>query len=83
MYQRFRHPEAEVPWLYDPARGTMLTYDDPESIGRKTDYVLAEGLGGVMFWELSGDDKESSLLTAISSRLKGKTRRTPPARRGP
>jgi chitinase len=71
VYQRFRHPEAEVPWLYDPARGTMLTYDDPESIGRKTDYVLAEGLGGVMFWELSGDDKESSLLTAISSRLKG------------
>jgi chitinase len=70
-YQRFRHPEAEVPWLYDPASGTMLTYDDPESIGRKTDYVLAEGLGGIMFWELSGDDKESSLLTAISSRLKG------------
>jgi chitinase len=69
-YQRFRHPEAEVPWLYDPARGTMLTYDDPESIGRKTDYVLAEGLGGIMFWELSGDDKESSLLTAISSRLR-------------
>jgi chitinase len=70
-YQRFRHPEAEVPWLYDPTRGTMLTYDDPESIGRKTEYVLAEDLGGVMFWELSGDDKESSLLTAISSRLKG------------
>jgi chitinase len=70
-YQRFRHPEAEVPWVYDPASGTMLTYDDPESIGRKTDYVLAEGLGGIMFWELSGDDKESSLLTAISSRLKG------------
>jgi chitinase len=69
-YQRFRHPEAEVPWLYDPASGTMLSYDDPESIGRKTDYVIAEGLGGIMFWELSGDDKESSLLTAISSRLK-------------
>jgi chitinase len=48
----------------------MLSYDDPESIGRKTDYVIAEGLGGIMFWELSGDDKESSLLTAISSRLK-------------
>ena len=59
-----------MPWLYDPESGTMLSYDDPESIGRKTDYVLAEGLGGIMFWELSGDDKESSLLTAISSRLK-------------
>ena len=69
-FQRFRHPEAEVPWLYDADSGTMISYDDPESIGRKTDYVIAEGLGGIMFWELSGDDKKSSLLTAISSRLK-------------
>jgi chitinase len=69
-YQQFRHPEAGVPWLYDLASGTMLSYDDPESIGCKTDYVVAEGLGGIMFWELSGDDKESSLLSAISSRLK-------------
>jgi chitinase len=69
-FRRFRHPEAEVPWLYDAESGTMLTYDDPESIGRKTDYVIAEDLGGIMFWELSGDDKESSLLTAISSRQK-------------
>jgi chitinase len=69
-YQRFRHPESEVPWLYDAESGTMLSYDDPESIGRKTDYVIAEGLGGIMLWELSGDDKESSLLTAISSRLR-------------
>ena len=38
-YQKFRHPEAEAPWLYDPASGTMLSYDDPESIGRKTDYA--------------------------------------------
>jgi chitinase len=70
LYQRFRHPEAEVPWLFDARSGTMLSYDDPESLGRKAGYVSAKGLGGVMFWELSGDDKESSLLTAISSRLR-------------
>jgi chitinase len=68
--ERFRHPEAEVPWLYDRTRGTMLSYDDPDSIGRKTEYVMAEGLGGIMIWELSGDDAERSLLTAISSRLR-------------
>src|SRR5215213_3522380 len=68
--RRFRHPEAEVPWLYDAESGTMLSYDDPESIGRKSDYVIAEGLGGIMLWELSGDDTESSLLTAISCRLR-------------
>jgi chitinase len=68
-YQRFRHPEADVPWLYDAGSGTMLSYDDPASIARKTDYVVAEDLGGVMLWELSGDDADRSLLTAISSRL--------------
>jgi chitinase len=67
--QRFRHPEAAVPWLYDAASGAMVSYDDPASIARKTDYVVAEALGGVMIWELSGDDAERSLLTAISSRL--------------
>ena len=68
-YKQFRHPEADVAWLYDAGSGTMLSYDDPASIARKTDYVVAEGLGGVMLWELSGDDANRSLLTAISSRL--------------
>jgi chitinase len=69
-FQRFRDPEAGGPWLYDAESGTMLSYDDPESLARKTDFVREHGLGGVMVWELSGDDDESSLLTAISSRLK-------------
>ncbi|HET7095432.1 MAG TPA: glycoside hydrolase family 18 protein, partial [Thermomicrobiales bacterium] len=69
--QRFRHPEADVPWLYDAGSGTMLSYDDPASIARKTDYVIAEHLGGVMLWELSGDDADRSLLTAVSSGPRG------------
>lgn len=59
-----------MPWLYDPESQTMLSYDDPESIGRKADYIKAEGLGGAMFWELSGDDTEWSLLRSIASRLR-------------
>jgi chitinase len=70
-YQQFRHPETEVPWLYDAASGTMLAYDDPQSIAHKTEYVQEQGLGGVMIWELSDDDEERSMLTAISSRLRG------------
>ncbi len=67
--RRFQHPESGVPWLYDAKSGTMLTYDDPESIARKVDFVREQGLGGVMLWELSGDDNEASLLKTISSRL--------------
>ena len=69
-FERHWHEEAEVPWLYDPASGTMLTYDDPDSIGRKAEYIAAEGLSGAMFWELSGDDAEWSLLRAIARHLK-------------
>jgi chitinase len=70
-FQQFRHSQSEVPWLYDAASGTMLSYDDPDSIARKAEYVKEQGLGGVMIWELSDDDEERSMLTAISSRLQG------------
>lgn len=69
-YERHWHEEAGVPWLYDRERGVMLSYDDPESIGRKTDYLVQRGLGGAMFWELAGDDADWNLLSAIASRLR-------------
>jgi chitinase len=69
-YERHWHDEAQVPWLFDRERGVMLSYDDPESIGHKTNYILEHGLGGAMFWELSGDDAGWSLLSAIPSRLR-------------
>lgn len=64
-YTRTWHDEARVPWLYDAGSGIMISYEDPESIGHKTAYVRSEGLGGVMFWELSGDTSGNDLLHAI------------------
>jgi chitinase len=69
-FERHWHAEAGVPWLYDAGTGTMLSYDDPESIGRKADFIRERGLGGAMFWELSGDDASWSLLSAIADRLR-------------
>jgi chitinase len=66
-YTRFWHEEAKVPWLYNPTTGIMISYDDPESVGEKADYVKENKLGGIMFWELSQDGGE--LLQAIYSRL--------------
>jgi chitinase len=68
-FTRCWHPEAGVPWLYDAESGRMISYDDPESLGNKAAYVRQEGFGGVMIWELSDDDEQSSLLTAIDSNL--------------
>jgi chitinase len=68
-FKRYWNDEAKAPWLFDADKGVMITYDDPESLRIKAEYVRAEGLGGAMIWELSGDDKESSLLKAIRAGL--------------
>jgi chitinase len=63
-YVRHWEPDARVPWLYDSTSGTWVSYDDPQSVGEKVRYVRERGLGGVMIWELGGDD--GSLMRAIS-----------------
>ena len=40
----------------------FITYDDKESIKLKTEYVVSEGLGGIMFWQLSEEDRTSNDL---------------------
>jgi chitinase len=66
-YWRLWHDEAEVPWLYNSTAGIFISYDDPQSLAAKTAYVEAQGLGGVMAWELSQDD--GSLLEALYTGL--------------
>lgn len=61
--------EAQVPWLYDAATMTMISYDDPESLAAKARLVRDRGLGGAMAWDLSGDDGGNNLLHAIVDEL--------------
>ena len=68
-WTRYWHPQAQTPWLYNPATGVMISYDDPQSIGLRAQYVNANSLGGAMFWELSGDDPQNALLTALQAPL--------------
>ena len=65
-YVRYWEPQARVPWLYDPISGTWVSYDDPQSVGEKVRYVREHGLGGVVIWELGGDD--GRLMRAISAK---------------
>jgi chitinase len=63
--KRFWSDEAKVPWLFDAAKGLMISYDDPQSLRAKANYAREQKLGGVMIWELSQDDAQSSLLKAL------------------
>ena len=62
--ESYRDAEAGVPWLYAPASGLFISYDDPTSLGLKRDYVDAHQLGGVMIWEMSSD-LDGQLLNAL------------------
>ena len=62
-FRRVMHPEARVPFLFNGTTGTWITYDDAESVGEKAAYVRSHGLGGVMAWEIGGDD--GTLVRAI------------------
>ncbi|MDY7226950.1 glycosyl hydrolase family 18 protein [Hyalangium rubrum] len=66
---KYRHPEAQVPYLYNPSTGLWVSYDDPTSLSVKGDYINAHNLGGAMVWELSGDDAQGSLVTALKHKL--------------
>lgn len=58
---------ASVPFLYDPATRTFITYDDPTSVRAKASYARANGLGGVMMWDLGADDDQHRLLVAATT----------------
>jgi chitinase len=67
-YVRHWESAARVPWLHDSTSGTWVSYDDPQSVAEKVRYVRERGLGGVVIWELGGDD--GSLMRAISAKEK-------------
>tara|TARA_B100001059_G_scaffold167828_1_gene167589 strand:- start:982 stop:2421 length:1440 start_codon:yes stop_codon:yes gene_type:complete len=72
LYTRYWDDDAKVPWLYSPTEhgGHFVSYDDEESLQHKIDFVEEQGLGGVMFWEITGDRNETLLdvLQQINNR---------------
>lgn len=56
---------AQAPYLYNPNQMIFATYDDTRSISIKTRYALMQELGGIMFWQLSGDKADGELLQTI------------------
>ncbi len=67
--QRHWDPVAQVPWLVDVAAREVISYDDPESMRAKVAFARAEGLGGLMIWELSGDTRGFVLLRTLADAL--------------
>ncbi|MEX0362839.1 MAG: glycoside hydrolase family 18 protein, partial [Allomuricauda sp.] len=66
QYKRYWDPIAKAPYLYNATDSIFISYDDTVSVRLKTEYALQKQLGGIMFWQLGNDTKDSnSLLKAM------------------
>jgi chitinase len=58
-------PVAQAPYAYSIRRQQFATFDDARSIRLKTQYARTKHLGGIMFWELTGDKPQHGLLESL------------------
>ncbi len=66
-YEYHWDPSAMAPWLYSPADRIFWSMDDAKSIALKYHYAVAYHLGGIMSWEISGDDSSGTLIKAMAT----------------
>jgi len=62
--------KAKAPYQYNSQKKLFATFDDKRSIGEKSKFIRRKKLGGMMFWELSGDLPLNGLVDAIRQRLR-------------
>ena len=74
VYQLHWDESAKVPFVYAPTveGGWFSTYESTQSLEKKIDYLMGKNLGGLMFWESSGDVRDANSpdsLTGTAARL--------------
>ncbi len=68
-YVRYWDEGTQTPYLFNEEKSIFITYDDPESMRIKAEYIREKGLGGAMIWEIS-QDHGVDLLDSLYSVLK-------------
>ena len=46
-------------YSWDAAKKELISYDTPNIVRMKSKYLMDKGLGGSMFWELSGTSTDT------------------------
>ncbi|GAA5945310.1 hypothetical protein JCM3775_007590 [Rhodotorula graminis] len=65
-------PQLVAASCYDPAKREWVSYDSVESARAKAEFISVNGLGGAMYWELSGDRPAASgasLVRVVRERI--------------
>jgi len=64
----YRSPVTKQMWKYDG--NEFWSYDDPEVLTTKMNYIKERGLGGSMAWSMDDEDKAATLSKTIYNALK-------------
>ncbi|QLI83155.1 chitinase C-terminal domain-containing protein [Chitinibacter fontanus] len=54
-YDRYYDATLVAPWLWNDSKKVFLSTEDEESMRVKADWIIKNGIGGAMNWELAGD----------------------------
>ncbi len=68
-YVKYRDQYAMTPWLYNSSTGVTLSYEDETSLSTKCDYINSNNFGGLIVWEISGDDASFTLTNLAYNKL--------------
>ena len=64
----YRNGVTKQMWKYDG--NEFWSYDDPEVLTTKMNYIKQRGLGGSMAWSMDGEDKNATLSKTIYNALR-------------
>jgi hypothetical protein len=63
----YTNDEIIASWSWDPVKKQFVSFDTPKVASWKTEWAMKQGLGGMWFWESSGDrnikDDKSNVAT--------------------
>ena len=62
---------AQGCYTYDAGSKTLISFDTPDMVKTKVDYLKKKGLGGSMFWEISADKKGADSLVGTANNAMG------------
>ncbi|MFO7890527.1 MAG: glycoside hydrolase family 18 protein [bacterium] len=55
LFTRYWDEKAQVPYLISDSLKILVSYDDPESIHLKANYIVENKARGVIIWQIMGD----------------------------
>jgi chitinase len=70
--QRMWDDHTESAYVCDQDKQIWFSFDDPQSLKVRADYLSSKGLGGAMFWSLDLDDFANGypLISSVTKELK-------------